>query len=410
MSLSLVFCGLSITSAWGNGHAVTYRGLVRELARRGHSVLFLERDAPWYAANRDRPEPEGCRLALYDGLDELRREHGRALAQADLVVVGSYVPDGVQVCRLVLDLAKGLTAFYDIDTPVTLAALERGTCAYLAAEAIPAFDLYLSFTGGPTLNVLEDHWGARAARPLHCSADAEVYFPEARPARWDLGYLGTYSPDRQPGLETLLAGPARTWPEGRFAVFGPQYPEDLAWPANVERRDHLPPDRHRGFYGAQRFTLNVTRADMVRAGWSPSIRLFEAAACGTPIVSDWWDGLETFFTPYEEILPAASARDVMLYLRDLAETERGRVAEAGRQAVMDRHTAARRAAELERYVEEALRRRRSEGREVVSGLGDAAGGQTGAARPSPGSPRQGRPAPGPRPGGEARGRGKDREA
>lgn len=259
-------------------------------------------------------------------------------------------------------------------SPVTLAALERGDCAYLAADQIPAFDLYLSFTGGPTLDVLEDRWGAKAARPLHCSADTAVYRPDSQPARWDLGYLGTYSPDRQPSLDTLLAGPARSWPEGRFAVFGPRYPADLAWPPNVERRDHLPPDRHRDFYAGQRFTLNVTRADMVRAGWSPSIRLFEAAACATPIISDWWDGLETFFTPYEEILPAASGRDALLYLRDLAETERRRVAEAGRQAVLDRHTAARRALELERHVEEAARRRRGGDGASAGASGGASGG------------------------------------
>src|SRR5207253_6090561 len=106
------------------------------------------------------------------------------------------------------------------------------------------------------------------------------------PQRWDLGYLGTYSADRQPALDQLMLQPARRWPLGRWVVAGPQYPASLDWPSGVERLEHVSPDQHRGFYSAQRFTLNLTRAAMLRAGYSPSVRLFEAAACGTPIISD----------------------------------------------------------------------------------------------------------------------------
>jgi spore maturation protein CgeB len=348
--LRIVVCGLSITSSWGNGHAVTYRGLVRELARRGHDVLFLERDVPWYADNRDDPEPEGCRTELYRSRQELERRFGTAVREADAVVVGSYVPEGVPVARWVTEVARGVTAFYDIDTPVTLARLERGDHEYLSPDLVPRFDLYLSFTGGPTLERLEKRFGARRALPLYCSVDPERYRPVEGPVHWDLGYLGTYSPDRQPTLERLLTEVARIAPRRRFIVAGPGYPAETRWPRNVERRDHIAPGDHPAFYGAQRFTLNVTRADMVRAGWSPSIRLFEAAACGVPVISDVWDGIGDFFAPGTEILLARGPEDVRAMLLDMDETERRAIGEAARRRTLEAHTAAHRAAQLEGYL------------------------------------------------------------
>lgn len=350
--LRIVILGLSITSSWGNGHATTYRGLVRELARRGHDLLFLERDVPWYAANRDLAEPPFGQTALYRDLDELRRRHTAAVRDADLVIVGSYVPDGVAAGDWVLATARGATAFYDIDTPVTLAKLVRGDTEYLHPTQIRRYNLYLSFSGGPTLDQLEQEYGSPMARPLYCSVDPELYFPEPAQTRWDLGYMGTYSDDRQPPLDRLMLEPARRWAAGRFAVAGPQYPAQLEWPANVERIEHLPPAEHRRFYRAQRFTMNITRADMVRAGFSPSVRLFEAAACGVPIISDSWAGLETVLVPGEEILVTASPEETLQYLRDTSETERRRIAEAARARVLAEHTAAQRAAALEGYARE----------------------------------------------------------
>lgn len=354
--MRIVILGLTITSSWGNGHATTFRGLVRGLVRRGHQVLFLERDKPWYAENRDLPRPPYGETRLYGSIEELAQRWGAALRAADLVVVGSYVPDGIAAGALVQRLATGVTAFYDIDTPVTLAALAAGACEYLTAELLRGYDLYLSFTGGPTLDELETKFGARAARALYCSADPEVYRPDpdAEP-RWDLGYLGTYSPDRQPTLDALLCRPAESWPKGRFVVAGPLYPADIAWPANAERIEHLAPGQHRGFYAAQRFTLNVTRADMVRRGYSPSVRLFEAACCGVPIISDWWPGLDSFFRLGEEILVAAGPDQVLDALRRLPEKRRRAIAAAARARVLGAHTGDHRAAELEAYAAESLR-------------------------------------------------------
>ncbi len=347
-----VFLGLSITSSWGNGHATTYRGLIRELAARGHRILFLERDLDFYAANRDLPEPSYCTTRLYRSLDELRDRHTRDVRDADLVILGSYVPDGVAVGRWTVSTARGATAFYDIDTPITLAKLARGEHDYLSDALIPAFDLYLSFTGGPTLRILERRHKARRAVALHCSVDPELYFPEEVPLQWDLGYLGTYSEDRQPALERMLIGPARRWPRGRFHVAGPQYPKDLAWPTNVEREIHLSPREHRTYYRAQKFTLNITRRDMIAAGWSPSVRLFEAAACAVPIISDSWDGLDALLCPGKEILIAKSTEEVLSYLQGSNEDERRRVGERARRRVLGEHTAAHRAETLERLTTE----------------------------------------------------------
>ncbi len=355
-SLDIVLLGLSITSSWGNGHATTYRGLVRELTARGHRVLFLERDAPWYADNRDLPEPPYGRTVLYSGLEELKDRLAQEVRSADLVVVGSYVPDGVAVGQWATQAARGATAFYDIDTPVTLAKLARGDYEYLTPELIPCYSCYLSFTGGPTLRRLERQYGSPMARALYCSFDPGLYHPEDVEPAWDLGYMGTYSDDRQPLVERLLLQPAGHWTKGRFVVAGPQYPKHVRWPKNVERFEHLEPAKHRGFYNAQRFTLNVTRSDMVAAGWSPSVRLFEAAACGTPILSDSWPGLESFFRIGEEILTVRNACDVLQYLRDIPERERRALGQRARARVLREHTAAHRAEELEGYALSLLSR------------------------------------------------------
>jgi spore maturation protein CgeB len=350
--MKIVILGLSITSSWGNGHATTYRGLVRELAANGHDVLFLERDRPWYASNRDLPSPPYCTTRLYHGLAQLKQRYTRHIREADLVIVGSYVPDGVAVGEWVTETAEGFTAFYDIDTPVTLAKLERGDFEYLSPHLIPRYDIYLSFTGGPTLRRIERKYKSPMARALYCSFDPEHYFPRARTMRWDLGYLGTYSDDRQPTVERLLNEPARQWRDGKFIVAGPQYPDTIEWPKNVVRKTHLPPAEHRNFYNAQRFTLNVTRAAMIRAGWSPSVRLFEAAACAVPIISDWWDGLDALFEPDREILIAETAKDVLRYLR-MKEHDRKRIGARARERVLGEHTAGHRARELESYLAEA---------------------------------------------------------
>lgn len=365
--LDCVFLGLSITSTWGNGHATTYRGLLKELARRGHRLTFLERDVPWYASNREFRQLPYCAVKLYSSLNELNDRFSRLLQRADVTVVGSYVPEGIGVGRWVTENAKSITSFYDIDTPVTLANLRGGSCDYISRDLYSAYDIYFSFTGGPTLSYIERTLGSPCARALYCSVDPALYHPEPHPAKWDLGYLGTYAADRQPALQKLMIDVAWKQADLRFAVAGPQYPDTLQWPPNVDRIQHLPASEHRNYYNSQKFTLNITRKDMVRAGYSPSVRLFEAGACAVPILTDTWPGLESFFEPHSEILPVLTSADVTSYMQMPLE-QRVEIGERARRRTLRFHTAAVRAAEFEAEVTAAMERRSRAKRESRSSL------------------------------------------
>jgi spore maturation protein CgeB len=328
---------------------------MRELVRRGHKVTFLERDVPWYRDTRDLPNPPYGRTILYENLEELFDAYQSLIEDVDLVIIGSYVPDGVEVGQWALEHAGGIVAFYDIDTPVTLSALAQGKAEYISRDLIRRYVLYLSFTGGPTLQRLEREFGAQRARALYCSVDPEKYYPEpSAELCWDLGYLGTYAADRQRVLEQLLIEPASIWRDGRFVVAGPSYPATVQWSSNIERIEHLPPYEHRGFYNRQRFTLNVTRGDMIESGYAPSVRLFEAAACATPIISDWWPGIDEIFCPKTEILLARSATEALGYLQTIPEERRRALGEQARRRILAGHTAAHRVGELESYINECL--------------------------------------------------------
>ncbi|MGY3604396.1 MULTISPECIES: CgeB family protein [unclassified Bradyrhizobium] len=366
MNLNIVVIGLSVTSSWGNGHATTYRALIDAIAKRGHRVTFLERDAPWYRDHRDLAKPSTWTVKLYQSLPELARRFGKLIRDANLVIIGSYVPDGIAISEWVTTHARGITAFYDIDTPVTLAGLDRGL-GYISGAMIPRFDLYLSFSGGPVPKMIEDDFGSPLARVLYCSADTSLYRPREAQIKWSLGYLGTYSEDRQPLLERLLLAPAGILPDQRFAVAGSQYPEHLAWRENVERIEHLAPTLHAQFYSEQRFALNATRADMRTLGFSPSVRLFEAAACGTPVISDRWPGIETIFMPSMEILLVSETREVVQILREMPEERRRTIAENARRRILADHTPEHRARQLDaHYLEATARRCRKSTRPSIS--------------------------------------------
>lgn len=344
--LNIVFLGLSLSSSWGNGHATTFRALLRGLHRLGHTLTFLERDVSWYADNRDLPDPDFCDLRYYRSIPELCTDHREPLRSADVIVVGSFVPEGVAVIDAVAPLCAGSFCFYDIDTPVTLTRLAAGDRDYLAERQVPLFDIYFSFTGGPTLERLKSQFRARRAKPLYCSVDEGRYRPTGEEHAWELGYLGTYSPDRQPTLERLLVEVARLMPDRRFVVAGPQYPADPSWPDNIDRIAHLPPSQHASFYSRQRYTLNVTRADMIAAGWSPSVRLFEAAACGCPVISDRWAGLDAFFPIGEAVHAADGTGDVRSILAGESEGQRRDLADNARKRVLASHTGLARAREF----------------------------------------------------------------
>jgi spore maturation protein CgeB len=352
--MKLVVFGLSISSSWGNGHATTYRALLRAFAARGHEVVFYEWDAPWYGgASRDLPDPSYCRLVLYRDWESVAARAVAEAREADATIVGSYVNEGP---RVIDELAAGGVDplyFYDIDTPVTVAALRGGGAEYLRADQVPLFTRYLSFTGGPFLHeVLEGELGARDARPLYCSVDPDRYRPAPRDAELacDLAYMGTYAADRQPVLDRFLVEVARRLPARSFVVAGPQYPDEIRWPRNVRHLPHLPPARHAAFYSSAAWQLNATRADMVAAGWSPSVRLFEAAACGAAMISDRWPGIEAFLTPGREILLPASGDEVVDVLVNTHDDDRRAIGRAARARILAEHTAEHRAEELEALV------------------------------------------------------------
>ena len=357
--MKIVIYGLTITSSWGNGHATTYRSLGKALKSRGHEIHFIEKDVEWYRSNRDLPDPDFCTVHLYQDWNSSRSELIQLSKGADAIVVGSYFPDAIPATHALLSAGVGPVLFYDIDTPITISKLRSEGCTeYLTASLIPHYAAYLSFTGGPVLRELEDIFGSRYASPFYCSVDPDLYQPTDARADYNnaLSYLGTFAADRQEKLMCLLDQTAALLPEYRFLVAGPQYPNDVVWQKNVSRIIHLAPPEHPAFYSSSRFTLNLTRKDMVAAGYSPSVRLFEASACGTAILSDKWAGLEDFLTPGEEILLPADAYEVRDILRNMPDAERLKLGQRARERILSQHTALHRALEFEKIVDRCSKR------------------------------------------------------
>jgi spore maturation protein CgeB len=352
--MRLTIFGLTVSSSWGNGHATLWRGLINALVTAGHQVTFVERDQPWYADHRDLTALPGADLIIHDDwADVLARRS--TLLDADAVIVTSYCPDAQAISALLASEGRGLSVFYDLDTPVTLARLAADEpVAYLPSDGLGQFDLVLSYTGGPALDVLRDRLGARAVAPLYGHVDPTAHRPAGPRSMFAgaLSYLGTHAADRQPTLERLFVDAARARPEERFVLGGSGYGADFPWQPNIWFMDHVAPADHPAFFCSSRLTLNVTRADMAAMGWCPSGRLFEAAACGVPILSDDWNGLASFFTPGEEILLARSTSDTLAAL-DRSDAELGRIAQAARARVLAEHSSAARAAELVGLLERA---------------------------------------------------------
>ncbi len=347
--------GLTISSSWGNGHATLWRGLVRALASQGCRISFYERDVPYYAANRDLNDLGDAQLVLYQHWDDVKAAAREDVAASDVAIVSSYFPDAVAATELIAGAPTTLAVFYDLDTPVTLARLHCGDeIGYIGPRGLRDFDVVLSFTGGAALHELKDRLGARRAVPLYGHVDPAVHRPsESRPHyRCDLSYLGTYSKDRQAALQSFFIDGARGRPDRRFLIGGAQYPEEFPWHSNIHFVRHLPPSEHPAFFSSSRLTLNVTREPMRRLGWCPSGRLFEAAACETAVISDNWDGLDTFYAPGREMLIARSTQDVLDAL-ELSDAEIGRIAQAARARTLEEHTSLHRAVELIEILENA---------------------------------------------------------
>lgn len=351
--MKIVIFGLSVSSSWGNGHATLWRGLIKALAKRSHDVVFFEKDTPYYRDHRDLDTLPGCRLSIYEDWPSVARTASRELKDADVGIVTSYCPDALAATDE-LNNSTCLRVFYDLDTPVTLLTLENaGRVPYIGSRGLADFELVFSYTGGEALTGLIDRLAARDVVPLYGSVDPDAHAPVDARKDFDMSYLGTYAADRQHALDRLFLEPARRAPERNFVIGGAQYPSEFPWTANISFKRHVPPADHSAFYCASRLTLNVTRASMAAMGYCPSGRLFEAAAAGTPIVTDRWDGLEEFFEPAREIFPAANSDDVMSVLA-LPPDELAAVARRARERVFAEHTASRRAMQMEQALERSL--------------------------------------------------------
>jgi spore maturation protein CgeB len=351
--MKIVIFGLAITSSWGNGHATTYRSLCKALARRGHRIEFVEKDTEWYRGNRDMPRPEFCSVTLYEDWNTSRRKLVQLTKDADAVVIGSYFPDAIAATTELLAAGCGPLIFYDIDTPITIAQLRsRGATEYLDPQLIPFYAAYLSFAGGPLLREVQERFGSPQAVPFYCSVDPDLHRPAEVNGRYrcELSYLGTYAADRQPALMRMLNEAAAQMPQSKFIVAGPMYPRAIPWKKNVKRIIHLSPSKHPSFYSSSRFTLNLTRDDMVASGYAPSVRLFEAAACGAAILSDWWEGLDQFLAPGREVLLVRDTCDVTGVLRGMTDAERKRIGQAARERILAHHTSRHRAMQFEEIV------------------------------------------------------------
>lgn len=349
--MKVVIFGLTISSSWGNGHATVWRSLCRQLIKTGHNIVFFERDVPYYAAHRDVSAIDGGTLRLYQTWNDVVDLAAHEVRDADVAIVTSYCPDAIAASDLMW-CSPALRVFYDLDAPVTIARLRAGEMVpYLPANGLRDFDLILSFTGGAVLDALKNDLGAKNVAPLYGSVDPDVHrrVPSKNVYRAALSYLGTYSHDRQRTLHDLFIEPARRSPAARFVMGGAQYPAEFPWTDNIFFVQHLPPSEHSSFFCSSRLTLNVTRASMCEMGWCPSGRLFEAAACGVPIISDWWDGLDQFFTPESEVLIASSAEDVLAAL-ELSDAQLDRIAHAARERVLAEHTGAQRAKQFESII------------------------------------------------------------
>lgn len=347
--MKFVIFGLTVSTSWGNGHAMLWRGLISALVEQGHRVVFFEKDLPFYAPHRDLTElPPGAELILYPSWAEVLPRVSRELAGSEVGLVTSYCPDGVAASWRVLESSVPVRCFYDMDTPFTLERAQLGKpVEYIPPEGLGYFDIVLSYTGGQALRALSTMLGARFVAPLYGSVDPGVHYPVPPRQHYqgELSYLGKYAANRQAALDRLFLEPARRLPHRRFVIGGAQYPADFAWTPNLYFVQHLLPVEHPAFYCSSRLTLNVTREPMAEMGYCPSGRLFEAAACGVPVLTDNWKGLEAFFRVGEEILVARTAEDTLEALSRSPE-ELSRIGRAARERALTEHTAARRAEEL----------------------------------------------------------------
>ena len=354
--LDLVIIGRSILSSEANPTAGLYRGLINELAHRGHRTIYLEYHEPGKKYVRDMLKSPYCEVWTYGSTDQLFEEYSYAIQSADVVLMGSMVQDTNRVAEWIAEEARGVTVYYDTNLSATIDHLhcQQDNSAFcLTADNLRHFNLFLSTTGGPFLENLAKRYDLGFARPLYESVDPYSFYRTDTDKSYELGFIGTYKSDRKTLLEATLLGPARTTPNRKFTLAGSGY-DEAELPRNVTYLEHLPGTNLVDFYNRQHCSLVLSRADRRRMGYTPTRRLLAAAACGVPVLSDAWDGIDYFFEPHRELFCVDNEQDVLDVLYGQDETVRNKIGSAARQRVMAQHTVGHRAEELLEYLDEVV--------------------------------------------------------
>ncbi len=351
--MRLAFFGSSLVSSYWNGAATYYRGLLKQLAQLGHDVSFYEPDAFGRQQHRDIADPPWAKVVVYPATaDGWQRQWSQALRDADVVIKASGV--GVFDEELERALAAApmgvLRIYWDVDAPATLEAIAAHPQHHLR-EAIPRYDMVFTYGGGDPVVAGYAGFRARHCVPIYNALDPETHFPAAPDPKFgcDLGFLGNRLPDREARVDEFLLATARLLPDRSFVLGGAGW-DDKVVPPNVQRVGHVGTAAHNAFFASGLTTLNINRDSMVRTGFSPPTRVFEAAGAQACLITDRWDGIEQFLEPGREILVASTAREVAEILKGLTPGRAQRIAEAGRRRILAQHTYAQRAVQVDRIL------------------------------------------------------------
>ena len=358
--MKIAFYGSSLLSSYWNGAATYYRGLLHDLARRGHVIHFYEPDAFDRQRHRDIDPPDWAAVTVYpataDGLRSVLAEAGRA----DVVVKASGV--GVFDDELIAGIVEhsrpdAIRIFWDVDAPATLAELARHPDHPLH-RAMPALDLVLTYGGGPPVVARYGEFGARRCVPIYNALDPETHHPVPPDVRFtaDISFLGNRLPDREARVEAFFLQPAATLPERRFLIGGNGW-DTKPMPPNVRHIGHVGTRDHNAFNTTPLAVLNIARDSMAETGYSPATRVFEAAGAGACLITDAWVGLDLFLREGEEVLVARDGQDVAEHVRALTPERAARIGEAGRIRIAAEHTYARRGAAVDAILKEEAGRK-----------------------------------------------------
>jgi spore maturation protein CgeB len=360
--MRIAFYGSSLLSSYWNGAATYYRGLLSDLARRGHEIVFYEPDAFDRQSHRDIDPPDWAKVVVYPATDEAVRKVIAEAGKADVVVKASGVGvfDDVLLAGVVAaSRPDAIRIFWDVDAPATLAEIGADP-GHPLRRALPALDMVLTYGGGPPVVDAYRRFRARNCTPIYNALDPETHFPVPAEPRFaaDLAFLGNRLPDRERRVEVFFLAPAARLPARQFLIGGSGW-ETRPMPPNVRSIGHVPTADHNAFNASAMAVLNIARDSMATNGFSPATRVFEAAGAAACIVTDAWEGIELFLRPDEEILVARDGADVADHLARLTPARAREIGEAARRRILAEHTYSRRGAE----VDAILRRSAEEKRE-----------------------------------------------